>query len=44
MNEIYDKDKILWENKFKKLLEEKKNGENELNALKEKYNSNIEDL
>ena len=44
MNEIYDKDKILWENKYKKLLEEKKNGENELNALKEKYNSNIEDL
>ena len=44
MNEIYEKDKILWESKYKKLLEEKKNAEKELNELKEKYNSNVDDL
>ncbi len=44
MNDIYEKDKILWESKYKKLLEEKKNEEKELNELKEKYNSNVDDL
>ena len=44
MTDIYDKDKILWENKYKKLLEEKKISEEELSNLKDKFNSNVDDL
>ena len=44
MTEVYEKDKTLWENKYKHLLDEKKNIENEFNKFKTKYNNNLNDL
>lgn len=40
----YDKDTSLWKNKYAHLNEEKEKAFNDLNAFKEKYNSNVDDL
>ena len=44
MCEVYEKDKTLWSNKYRHLLDDKKNIENELINFKNKYNTNIDDL
>jgi SMC interacting uncharacterized protein involved in chromosome segregation len=44
LNEVYEKDKTLWINKYNHFLDDKNTIETELFNLKNKYNSNIDDL